>query len=354
MNKNDNRNCYTYLIGWSNLDIWYYGVKYGKDAHPQNFWKTYFSSSDIVAKFIKNNGQPNVIELRKIFGNDPVKAVKWEATVLRRMNVPNNKKFLNGHCAGAGYKATLQSSKTNKNMIMSKHKITGEFKRISKYSDEWLSGDYVGMNSGIQCPESTKIASSKTHKGIPKTRKTRERMSISQKNSIWIHNFETNITARLTKGITIIPDGYVKVCGPHLLMTLEEKTKRDLDHKASVKEETLKRKDISKMNNSIAQQKFNQENPLNRLKEEDYILIEKIFEIYKLFPAVPNKNSIGKNISYNRSFANEYMKILNCSHHKIFTIIENEKPNTMKALKNLNRFIEHHDIIDHIIQHANY
>lgn len=343
------RNCYTYLIGWAKLDTWYYGVKYGKNSQPLQFWKTYFTSSKLVQKFIIDNGQPDVITIRKIFGNDPIKAVKWESTVLRRMNIPNNKKFLNGHCAGAGYNATLQSSKTNKNMIICKHKLTNEICRISKYSTEWLSGDYAGINSGIKLSNSTKIAISKTSKGVAKSQETREKIGISHKNSIWIHNFETHITARLTKGNSIIPPGFVRVCGPHLLITLEEKAKLNLERKLIVKEERLKHKDISRKNNSDAQKKFNQENPLNRLIEEDYVLIDKILEIYKLFPTVPNKNSIGKNISYNRSFANEYMKILNCSHHKIFTIIENEKPNVMQALKNLNRFTVHYDIINYIL-----
>ena len=36
---------YTYLIGWTNYDMWYYGVRYTKDADPNELWKKYFTSS---------------------------------------------------------------------------------------------------------------------------------------------------------------------------------------------------------------------------------------------------------------------------------------------------------------------
>jgi hypothetical protein len=29
---------YTYLIGWSNQNKYYYGVRYAKDCHPNDFW----------------------------------------------------------------------------------------------------------------------------------------------------------------------------------------------------------------------------------------------------------------------------------------------------------------------------
>jgi hypothetical protein len=41
---------YTYLIGWSKLNLWYYGSQYGKKAHPSNLWRTYFTSLEEVNK----------------------------------------------------------------------------------------------------------------------------------------------------------------------------------------------------------------------------------------------------------------------------------------------------------------
>lgn len=43
--------CYTYLIGWSEYDIWYYGVRYAKGCNPADLWVKYFTSSKFVREF---------------------------------------------------------------------------------------------------------------------------------------------------------------------------------------------------------------------------------------------------------------------------------------------------------------
>lgn len=85
---------YTYLIGWSNLNKWYYGVRYSKKANPKDLWKTYFTSSKIVKTFVENNGDPDVIQIRKTFTNH-IKAKNYEDKVLRRLKVNLNDKWLN-------------------------------------------------------------------------------------------------------------------------------------------------------------------------------------------------------------------------------------------------------------------
>lgn len=89
------RNCYTYLIGWSHLDIKYYGRKTAKMCNPDDFWKTYFTSSHKVKAFREKYGEPDIIQIRKTFGEDILSCKKWECTVLRRLNVKHNEKFLN-------------------------------------------------------------------------------------------------------------------------------------------------------------------------------------------------------------------------------------------------------------------
>jgi hypothetical protein len=88
------RTPFTYLIGWSNLNTWYYGVRYGKSCHPSNLFTTYFTSSKHVKKFILKNGMPDVVQIRKIF-NNIVDARKWEDKVIIRMKMTKLKKFLN-------------------------------------------------------------------------------------------------------------------------------------------------------------------------------------------------------------------------------------------------------------------
>ena len=55
---------YTYLIGWSQPKKFYYGVRFSAKAQVSDLWKTYFTSSKKVSKFRKENGEPNVIQIR--------------------------------------------------------------------------------------------------------------------------------------------------------------------------------------------------------------------------------------------------------------------------------------------------
>jgi hypothetical protein len=93
---------YTYLIGWSTLNKWYYGVRYAKTCHPSDLWKSYFTSSKHVKQFRKINGEPDVIQIRKIF-NCSDAARQWEHKVLNRMNVKSSIIFLNQSSSKAIY-----------------------------------------------------------------------------------------------------------------------------------------------------------------------------------------------------------------------------------------------------------
>ena len=61
---------YTYLIGWTKYNVWYYGSETGfktKIANPSNLWKTYFTSSKYVKQYREKYGEPDIIEIRKVF-----------------------------------------------------------------------------------------------------------------------------------------------------------------------------------------------------------------------------------------------------------------------------------------------
>jgi hypothetical protein len=92
---------YTYLIGWSKLNIRYYGVRYAENCHPDEFWKDdgYKTSSGYVDKFVKIHGDPDIVEIRKIFSGDDRnnKAVIWECRVLTKINAANRPDYLNKH-----------------------------------------------------------------------------------------------------------------------------------------------------------------------------------------------------------------------------------------------------------------
>lgn len=85
---------YTYLIGWSNLNTWYYGRRTAKNCHPAELWKKYFTSSDEVARFRKEHGEPDIIQIRKTF-TDPKKCSIWECRLLEKIDAQHDPRFLN-------------------------------------------------------------------------------------------------------------------------------------------------------------------------------------------------------------------------------------------------------------------
>ena len=87
---------YTYLIRWPQLNISYYGVRYAQDCNPSDLWNPYKTSSRHVKEFIKENGEPTVIQVRKVFANAGL-AQEWEHRVLQRMKVVGNDQWLNKH-----------------------------------------------------------------------------------------------------------------------------------------------------------------------------------------------------------------------------------------------------------------
>lgn len=86
--------CYTYLIGWKEIDKWYYGVRYAKNCDPSELWVIYFTSSKLVKQTRVQYGNPDVVQIRKLFLSKE-KARLWESKVLRRLYAPRKEKWLN-------------------------------------------------------------------------------------------------------------------------------------------------------------------------------------------------------------------------------------------------------------------
>jgi hypothetical protein len=85
---------YTYLIRWTKLNISYYGVRYAQDCDPADLWSPYKTSSDKVKEFVLLNGEPDIIQVRKIF-TDVMSARLWENRVLKRLKVVSDPRWLN-------------------------------------------------------------------------------------------------------------------------------------------------------------------------------------------------------------------------------------------------------------------
>lgn len=107
---------YTYLIGWSNRNAWYYGVEYGIKKHPcanpSNLWTVYFTSSSTVSFYRDLYGEPDVVSIRRVFNTGSSaermeRAIMWEKTVLSRINIVDAK-WLNGRIGGDICPATVK------------------------------------------------------------------------------------------------------------------------------------------------------------------------------------------------------------------------------------------------------
>jgi hypothetical protein len=90
---------YTYLIGWSKHNKFYYGARWAKDCSPDDLWNTYFTSSKHVKAFCKEHGEPDIIQVRKVF-SDTDKCKLHERKVLEKLDVLNNDKWLNKNING--------------------------------------------------------------------------------------------------------------------------------------------------------------------------------------------------------------------------------------------------------------
>lgn len=85
---------YTYLIGWTNQRMFYYGVQWKRDCSPSNLWSSYFTSSKHVKAFRALYGEPDIISIRKTFSSSS-EARTYESKVLKRMRCGSRADFLN-------------------------------------------------------------------------------------------------------------------------------------------------------------------------------------------------------------------------------------------------------------------
>ena len=74
---------FTYLVGWSKLDLWYYGVKYARGCHPTDLWTTYFTSSKLVSALREEHGEPDVVAVRRSNFKNSEQTCACETRVLK-------------------------------------------------------------------------------------------------------------------------------------------------------------------------------------------------------------------------------------------------------------------------------
>ena len=89
---------YTYLIAWTDHNVFYYGVRYNRKIRgktpEQDLWNDYFTSSKYVKEFREEHGDPDRIEVRKVFKSSK-QAIEWETKFLKRVRVIEKDNWLN-------------------------------------------------------------------------------------------------------------------------------------------------------------------------------------------------------------------------------------------------------------------
>lgn len=118
MNPFLERRPYVYAIMWTKHNTAYIGVRYGKNCHPDELWKEYFTSSRHVADFRKIHGEPDHIDVIEVFLTQK-EAIDAEEDILRTFDLHHNPVFLNKNCAGAivmdaAVRAKLSAAKKGK------------------------------------------------------------------------------------------------------------------------------------------------------------------------------------------------------------------------------------------------
>jgi len=165
---------YTYLIGWSNLGEYYYGVRYAQDCHPNDFWNEYYTSSAKVAEYREVYGEPDVIQIRKTFDNREA-AIAWEAKVLRRMKVIKEDHWINQAAWPAVDRRGTTHSEETKRKISEAKQGTTHSEETKRKMSESLKGNTNGL--GRTLSEETRQKISQATKGRVK--------SIEHQKNIW-------------------------------------------------------------------------------------------------------------------------------------------------------------------------
>ena len=192
-------NPYVYLIGWKKLDVWYAGVRYKRNCHPDDLWKTYFTSSKYVKEFVKNNGNPDVLKILKVFETED-QARNYEQDYLNEQDVLNKSNWLNRAIGGhnAGTKGLIMTEETKRKISLSKLGKTGKTptkEHVKKQKDTYKKNYYSNYEenfkkkslqlSGIKRSEKQKLKLSELNTGKKLKDETKEKIGKASKGKKW-------------------------------------------------------------------------------------------------------------------------------------------------------------------------
>ena len=183
---------YLYHIGWSKTNMHYIGVEYKPTAHPDNLWTKYFTSSKYVNAYREENGEPDIVEVRKTF-NTAEEAIQYEHKMLTKTDAARSELFLNKSNGGGKFanygplsdETKKKISESNKGRTFSaetKKKISDTLKgsTLSAETRQRLSEAKTGKKRMPHSAEAKKKIS-EANKGKIRSAETKKKMSKAQK-----------------------------------------------------------------------------------------------------------------------------------------------------------------------------
>lgn len=165
---------YTYYIFHKPTNQHYYGARWAANSHPDDFWKTYFTSSKKVKILIEHYGLDSFsVQIRKVFSNEH-DARLWEHRVLKKINACSRTDWLN---TSNGQPPICNYSRKGQGLgraLSEEHKLA-----ISN------------GNKGKKKPQTDdhKAAAAAARKGTKRSSDTRMKMSISSRAAKPIYTF---------------------------------------------------------------------------------------------------------------------------------------------------------------------
>jgi hypothetical protein len=161
-------------------------VRYAKACNPEDFWKKYFTSSKEVVAMRILHGEPDVIQIRKVFESKE-HARCWENKVLRRLKVVVREDFLNKNDAPAPPINNRDMSADTKNKISAVHKGKPKSEEHKQKIKE-ARAKQVNTRKGTLATEETKEKIREARATQIFTEETRNKMSKSRKgNKHWTY-----------------------------------------------------------------------------------------------------------------------------------------------------------------------
>lgn len=183
---------YTYLIGWPEQDIWYYGARYRKGCHPSDLWNPYKTSSKVVKDVVAELGDPPVRLIRRVF-EQPNRSRNWESRVLTKLDAANSPRWLNKTNGSPKFFTSSPPSASTREKIGKAHRgrvhtaetraKLSQAKLGKKHPDDTIR---KRIESNRRHSFETREKMSQARKGVPKTKprthssETREKMKASQ------------------------------------------------------------------------------------------------------------------------------------------------------------------------------